>query len=416
MKKLKRLIMIFLVIIIILIICMVLLKLNSNTSISDIGNENDHSHVDEYEEKDYIHLIEDANTFYTVENCINLYLDYLVKDSELVKEIENKYYKSKNILELKQEKESVAQKMWGIDNESNSKYYVYTKIRDKNLKDITSEEDYYFIVVLDKNNATFSIALCGSEYLESDLNYIKNDPNEIIQKNNVNGYTDITIYNEDIVEKYFYEYIKYMIYKKDVAYKLLDSEYIEKKFSNFNLFEEYIDNNIDKIKNAVMVKYSVDNFEDYTKYTIIDNYNNCYIIKEKSVMNYTILLDNYTLESEEFVKKYNESNDDTKVVTNVDKIFKLLNNKEYEEIYNNYLNITYRERYFKNIIDFENYIENHFFDYNYIDNSTLKKEGNYYIVDIHFKSGYSLSSEENDIEIIMLLGDNTKFQISFNMN
>lgn len=398
MEKLKKnllLIILIIIILIITIIGIILIKLkkeNGNT----INDENEYYSHGEEDKNTSLHIVTDANTFYTVENCVNIYID--------------------NTKEYGNQKEGIAQKIWGVDiNDNVSAYYVYTKIRDKNTLDISNEENLYCTVVMDKYNNTFFIDVNGKEYSEYDLNAILRYSTTEIKSEKNNTYTDITIYNEDIVKKYFSEYLKNALYKPEVAYELLDEEYKNKKFSNIEMFKQYVDNNKSNLSNSTIVKYAVSQLDEYTQYTLVDNYNNCYIIKEKSVMDFSIMLDNYTMESDEFDDKYKNSSDEVKIATNIDKIFKMINNKEYNVIYENYLNNEFKNKYFSDYQNFEEFMKNKFFDYNYLGKTSLENQANYYIVNINYKEGLSSAAEERNTNIILKLNENADFEFSFEM-
>lgn len=398
MEKIKKnllIIMLIIIVLIIVIIGIILINLKKESG-NTINDENEYYSHGEEDKNTSLHIITDANTFYTVENCINTYIG--------------------NIKEYGNQKESIAQKIWGVDiNDNVSAYYVYTKIRDKNTLDISNEEDFYCTVVMDKYNNTFLIELNGKEYSEYDLNAILRYSITEIKLEDNNKYTDITVYNEDIVKKYFSEYLKNTLYKPEIAYEMLDEEYKNKKFGNIEMFKQYVDNNKFNLSNSTIVKYAVNQFDEYTQYTLVDNYNNSYIIKEKSVMDFSIMLDNYTMGSDEFDDKYKNASDEVKIATNIDKIFKMINNKEYNVIYENYLNNEFKNKYFSDYQSFEEFMKNKFFDYNYLGRTSVENQANYYIVNINYKEGLSSAAEERNTNIILKLNENTDFEFSFEM-
>ena len=128
-----------------------------------------------------------------------------------------------------------------------------------------------------------------------------------------------------------------------------------------------------------------------------------------------MLLDNYTINSEEFTEKYNNASDKVKITTNIDKVFKMLNNKEYKDLYDNYLNSELKNNYFSNYSDFEKFISEKFFDYNYQGSLSSENKGTFYIVNVNYKEGLSSAGEQRSINILMKLNDNTNFEISFEM-
>ena len=394
MKNIKKdivlLIGILIILIIICIIAIFLLKLKDNNI--NVDNDIISEHGNDSIERN-AHILENTNTFYTVENCINKYLSN-----------ETQY----------KDKEAISKKIWESDIDENiSAYYVQSLIRDNLSIDISNEEEEYFVVLLDKRNYTYVIKENGNKYSEDVLNEISNfDISEIEERDN-NIYDDITITNEDIVKKYYLEFIKNALYKPQNAYDMLEDKYRESKFGSFEKFSEYIDLNREKLIDASLMKYAVDQNDNYTQYTVFNNYNNIYLIKEYSVMNFKVSLDSYTVESEESNTKYNQANDTTKLATNLDKLFKMINNKEYQQIYEKYLNNQFRENNFKNYNDFENYMKEKFYDYNYLGTISQDKEGNYYVVSVDYKDGLSSAAEENSVTLIILLKDDEQFEFSF---
>ena len=96
-----------------------------------------------------------------------------------------------------------------------------------------------------------------------------------------------------------------------LAYEKLDNQYRTKKFSNVERYTQYI-NNIG-IKQAKVMQYQKSVYNDYTQYVVLDENGRYYIFKESSVMNYSVLLDIYTVELQEFTDKYNSAKGEEKV-------------------------------------------------------------------------------------------------------
>lgn len=420
MKGIKQIILlIILIIIMILIVSIALIKLNNVQQDIDDNNVEEYQEYSEHYEEERnktAHIVENANTFYTIENCINVYLNNVYsKNNDNIQSLLYQPSEISNVEFYDTQKENIAQEIWESDDNGISIYYVFTKIRDKNELDISNEFNYFFTVILDENNHTFAIRPNGKQHLLENLKAIEQYTIDGIRKNSINRYSDIIIYNEDIINKYFTEYIKNALYNINVAYELLDEEYKNSKFENIEAFKKYIDNNRESILNSTINKYSKEQFEDYVQYTIIDNYNKYYIIKETSVMKFKILLDNYTVNTEEINSKYEKATDDVKIATNVDKIFKMIDNKEFKAIYDNYLNTGFKNNYFSDYTKFETYMNNTFFEYNYLGNKTLEKQGENYIITINYKDGISSAAENRQISIIMKLNNDMNFEISFAM-
>ncbi len=420
MKGIKRIIfLIIMIIIMILIVIMALIKLNNieDNDINDVNEIEDeyHEHYEE-ERNTSAHIVENANTFYTIENCINTYLDNVYsRDNTRIQKLLYKPSEISNIEFYDTQKENTAQEIWEANYDDASIYYVFTKIRDKDTFDISNQINYFFTVILDETNRTFAIIPHGQQHLESNLKLIENYTIDSIKKNELNSYEEEIIYNEDIINKYFTEYKKNALYNINDAYGLLDEEYRNSKFENIEAFKLYIDNNRESLLNSTIIQYSKDEFDDYVQYTLIDNYKKYYIIKETSVMKFKVLLDNYTINSEEIDSEYQKASDEVKISTNLDKIFKMIDNKEYKTIYDKYLNIGFKNNYFSDYATFETYMSNTFFEYNYLGNKTLQKQGENYIIKVNYKDGISSAAETRQISIIMRLNDNMNFEIAFEM-
>ena len=130
-------------------------------------------------------------------------------------------------------------------------------------------------------------------------------------------------------------------------------------------------------------------------------------------MKFNILLDNYEISNDNYKEQYNNSTDEQKIATNINKIFKMIDNKEYMTLYDNYLNYNFKNNNFKEYSEFKKYIEDNFFDYNYLGKSTLTQNDSYYVINVNYKDGISPNAEEKNLKIIMRLKEGTDFEISF---
>ena len=129
-------------------------------------------------------------------------------------------------------------------------------------------------------------------------------------------------------------------------------------------------------------------------------------------MDFTINLDTYTIDTKEFLDKYNEENDKGKAEMNIEKIFQAINRKDYNYIYN-YLDESFRNSYYPNVEKLETFFENNLFEINTIESKDYKNEGDIQMFDIivHDKNG----NESKNMTIIMKIKENTDFVTSFNV-
>ena len=129
-------------------------------------------------------------------------------------------------------------------------------------------------------------------------------------------------------------------------------------------------------------------------------------------MNYTVQLDNYTIETEDFKTKYETASNETKISTNIDKLMQMINTKDYQTAYN-LLDTTYKNNNFPTLNDYINYINNNFFNFNYYAITNISEQGPYYVVTVLCKENAAASAESRTKQIIIALGEGTNFTMSF---
>jgi len=110
---------------------------------------------------------------------------------------------------------------------------------------------------------------------------------------NVNDYSLVNITDEQMANIYLTDFKYYLATNIDYAYSLLNEEYRNIKFGSIDNFRNYVYNI--SFVNMFVKRYSIENGKNeiYTAYT---NDDNMYIFKIKSVMEYEVYLDDYTVE------------------------------------------------------------------------------------------------------------------------
>ena len=288
-----------------------------------------------------------------------------------------------------------------------------------NLINTTSSNvsQFYVVVKVDATNRTFTII--PNEYARKNYNNLKiggainiNVP-ESIKENDNNTYIFKSVSDNEYIEDLFNQYKLEMLYSPQTVYNKLDSEYKSKKFDNLEQFKQYAKNNETKNRNVRIAKYQKNVYDEYTQYICQDQDNNYYIFNETSTMNYTAILDTYTVDVPEFVNKYNEAKDENKVAYNIKKVFDAINDSDYKYVYNK-LDATFKTNYFKTQADFESYVKKNFYTSNEIKYTSCQKNSNTYLYKIIIKD----KSSSNQIEktIVMSLKEGTDFVMSFNVN
>lgn len=111
-----------------------------------------------------------------------------------------------------------------------------------------------------------------------------------------NEYVPVYVTEEDMVKKYLNDYKNNMLTDLNEAYNSLNKEYRDKRFGSLDSYKEYIDNFITLSTYSMEVdKYSVSSIGGDKVFNIYDKSGNQYIIREKSIMNYEVYLDEYTV-------------------------------------------------------------------------------------------------------------------------
>ena len=419
MKKVKKIIISLLVLLIILsIILIILIKQNNNIDENLLPN-NELANT-----KVYASNSVKENNIYTIlaiDNVIQNVIDYAKESNKqaLYNITETNYIKRNNIstdnvITIYENIEKYyIQEMYVFETSTMSEYYTYGFILKENND---KPENYYFKVCKDSSNSTFSVSpLKIDEYNKAKEGEINKTENESIKSNSYNKYNYNLYSGKDVAEKYINDFIFKMKYIPDVAFGTLDEEYRNKKFSNIDEFKSYIKNNSERFNNFTLKSYGKDIKNDSIDYEVEDINNYYYKIKASSGMDYTIILDDYTVESNEYVQKYNSSSDSTKIATCINKFFKLIDSKEYKSAYA-YLDDTFKQKNFDTVGKFETYAKQNFFNNNTVTISSAEKVGDIYSCKVQIKSGVSVAAMSKDITVIIKLKENTDFVMSFSIN
>ena len=291
--------------------------------------------------------------------------------------------------------------------------YIYIKgILRKDGK----EEDIYILLKRDLINSTYNISFIDEEKFnklkqgeeantDSEMNIEKNDYNEIYSKM-------ITEY--EICLTYFNDYMDTIKNNAIYGYELLDDEYKNSRFETLEEYENYINNIKDRLETIVLREYNISEKNDYTQYACKDQYGNNYIFLNSEAMHYTVILDTYTIDLPEFIEKYDNGNDETKIILNIGKIIEAINNKDYKYVYDK-VNKSFKNNNFSNISAFEQFINNNFYNVNEVQNFSYRQEGSVYICTIGLKNLENETEEIKSVTMLVELQDNRNFELSFSM-
>lgn len=431
MKDSKKILMsiIGVIIIIIIIIAILVLTLNKSNSISA-----QEKGVLEKEYEEYLNTLENPasivngkkpepvkmeNIYFNAKNSIDKYFNYIQKKNfEAILAVLDQEYVNTNELEAsnvlsakfipKSAEDFRIEDMYSLDGSNYTVFYVKGEIK---------EEPIYLIVNIDFKNKTFSMIPSDQKEYEDKINTViegQTGKEKEIEANEFNALEVSTLQEDEIASKYLLDFKEKMISNPDIAYTIIDEEYKEKRFPSLSDFQSYIQENRQKIQNTTLVEYSVESRDGYKQYTCLDNYGNYYIFNVTAAMKYTVLLDNYTVETEEFKSTYDGLNESNKIATNIEKFIKCINNKDYNQAYS-FLDEEFKNNYFKDVNRFKEYVENNFYENNILGKIDIKNEGNIFICKVPIKSGISASAKKMTKTFIMQLKEGTEFVMSFSV-
>lgn len=445
MENIKKVIIILIIVIIILIISILLILRKS-----ELSNENkiqDEEFIEEvFDIENKIQKITTKSEYFNVKMCIDKYemfsneLFYAIKDNdtEYIEIIKNQlpsiipdfvFQKLNLSYSNIYDKIGLSDKYIRIDNIyvtrqtiSKEEYIENTDIRayivDGSFIDWETfeKEDFKMIIVIDTINSTFFII--PQEYIEQeDLNLEENSQlmiydKDVIQENEYNSFEYSVETEEDMCKEYLNRFRFNLTYDLAYTYKCLDKEYRNVRFGDYSNYEEYIQNNIGELNKIKLEQYMTNYYEDHIEYVCKDQFENLYIFEETSPMNFTLKLDTYTITTDKFKDTYKIASDAEKVHMNIDKFIQMMNRQDYQTSYN-YISEGFKNNYFSNQSEFEQFLKERFFLYNEIKINKLEQQGDLYICNIEISDLTKETEEIRNISIIMKLNEETDFEMSF---
>ena len=289
-------------------------------------------------------------------------------------------------------------------------FFIYGKYGNTNFN---------FIIVLDNYNYTFEVYLNNylkdNGYNYEDISTMKALHIEKIEKNENNTFQLKNINQQELVNNYYDDFVNKMKKDPKSAYNKLDSDYKSSRFKTFESFEKYINSYINS--NRFLSEYKMTKYESYTELICYDNYGIVWIFNISGIMNYTILLDTYTIAIKSYDDEYKNALDGKKSQLCLNRFFEALNNQDYENAYK-FLNSTYKEKNFENIDKFKAYVQKEWFTYNMINYSSVEIDGNQnYIItgtirDIENEGSYNAKIIKKNF-IVKLGNGISDFEMSF---
>ena len=231
------------------------------------------------------------------------------------------------------------------------------------------------------------------------------------QKYECNEFEILNVSTGDLLSTYFNKYKDDIFADLEKAYNTLDEEYRQKKFGSIDNYKTYLQERYQEIALSKIVSYKIyDKNDEYTQYICIDNNGNYYIFNETGIMQYTVMLDAYTIDLPEFLEKYNNGTAQQKVALNIEKFVQAINDKSYNYAYN-CLADSFKNNYFKTQEEFETYVKANFFENNSVKYNNFEVQGELYTYSVTITN--KVTNEEINKTFIMQLEEGTEFVLSF---
>ncbi len=333
----------------------------------------------------------------------------------------NNVFNKLNIKQLQNPKQYyrvVANEILTAKIDSNTNIYIVSG----NYRIMGNDNGDSIKIMIETNEIDKTYAIYPEEYINSNgfgnirINDYINFEKEDINKNSYNQFTNKTITDKEMVSEYFNQFRELINYYPDLAYEKLNKEYASKRFGNQNEFLKYREQNRFRFALMDINEYKSEKETDYTDYICTDYYNNIYIFRQSEWMtNYSVLLDDYTIMPNYEKKEYNSLTDYQKAKENV-KIFEnMLNNKDYLAIYN-ILDNTFKGNNYSNVDKLREVLNNNVYRTNGVNITDFDlDDSNYYVFKCELENKEN-SNEKKNMTIIIGLGEETNFTMSFSFN
>lgn len=370
--------------------------IEQNTNIENVIEDNDTA--PEWVIDTSLININSFQILYNISNNINKYFNYIkIGNIEAINELGgNEIYNISNEVKYK------IIKAYSTENEYQVKYYTYGILEIANDDNTTTGQAVYNILHVKDNYYTIE-TINEQEYINRQP--LEDDEEINIYEGNYNIYEYENIDAVKKIEIYLADFSYELNNNIQNAYELLDEEYREKRFGGIEEFLNYANNKREQLQNIEITQYNIINKDNETIYIGTDKYGNYYKIIETGYMEYSIILDSYTM------KDYSDDSDEEKIKNYAEKFILMLNSCDYKHAYN-LLEKEFREENFPTQQEFEEYIKQNFFDRNIIASKELNENG---ICLVTIKEELSTKSNKLQKQFRINLIDDENYTIEFNL-
>lgn len=405
MKKstILKIIIIFIISIIIVIgILLYFLNINKKSSKSENNEINKKQDEDvTIEQQNSFAEVNEEGKFYNTLHCINLYFGFIRdENSQAVRDVEySKTVNANNEIQELEDAKFYPERAYYKDFDYNHSLYIFDGKLEKNQ----NYSNFVCGVILDYENSTYAIIRKNTVEEVEKMNIESN-----IEINENNQYEYYNVENDEVIDSTF-ENFKSKVNQNllEEGFNLLDNEYKNARFNNINEYSNFIEGRKDKIKNSTIINYKNTTVDDKEKYLVVDQYNNYYVFYITGPMKYTMMLDNYTIIDDETMNEYNKLDNYSKAHTCVDIFINMINNKDYQKAYS--------KTEFESMNEFEDFINNNFYDNNILEVKSVEENDDIYTVTTKIYSDSTSDAQIMDKVFKIKLKENNEmdFNIMF---
>lgn len=389
-----------------------------------------------------IQKLNNHTTYNSIEKMFeNLYMYGRVQNKTAVYSLIDEIYIQKNDIEMenvisrlslndKKKNQLKVKEIYEMQDLSYPTYFVKIYNREN------INEKWYYILYMDNQQGAFSLEPISENEYNSYVhgNELFEIKEKIIEKNDYNKILRKSLSENEIAKKYFDDYIENALYNVEESYNSIEEEYRQKKFGNIEEYKRYLNSKKEQLismgETTIKIredfqtedayreyinslkgleKYRVIRNEDNTQYICIDEYGNYYLFNLIASFEYTVILDNYTVDVPDFIEEYNTSEENKKVKLNIQKLIIATKQGDYKYVYSK-LADSFKSTNFPTQASFEKYIKEKYNKEDKIGFTKYEKIDNVHIYDIEVtkENGNKITAQ-----IVMQLKEGTDFVMSF---
>lgn len=246
---------------------------------------------------DKLENVRSNNMYFMAINYVNYYVSNVSsKKNKIIYDILNdKYIEKNNINEnnvfdiinnYPNKSFAKVKEMKFFEVKNHYVFYIYGIIYQDNYNSrIEVDNNFGLILIIDRNNNSFSVYPTNSDNYKNDINKLK--IKNIVQNDNNKLLATDLINKEKMCIFYMTDFINNIYNSDDKGYSLI-SEKMKEKYTTIDSYKIFINNNINKISTVADKCLESDGTNGIKTYNVIDTNGNRYSFVADGVMNYTV--------------------------------------------------------------------------------------------------------------------------------